>query len=142
MGTVHDAGGAATVWIQLSGAEDQGGRCQQAGQDPDGRQGPVHVAAGSQLRTGQRVDNGQVAVEAQAGQAEDAGVHVEEHHVAAYLAERHAKQPVVALRRVHGPQGQGHHEGQVSQSQGADVDVRSPALGLCSPYGEDDHAIP
>lgn len=99
------------------------------------------MATGSQLGAGQRVDDGQVPVEAHAGEAEDAGEHVEQDHIAADLTQGHSEGPVVALGCVNCPQRQSDHKGEVSQGQVADVDVSSSPLTLSSPHGEDDHPI-
>uniref|UniRef100_A0A3P8VJ41 Uncharacterized protein n=1 Tax=Cynoglossus semilaevis TaxID=244447 RepID=A0A3P8VJ41_CYNSE len=117
------------------------GHGQEPRQEPDGAQGRQHGASGAQPAAGQRVHDGQVAVEAQAGEAEDAGVHVDQHHVAAHLAEGHAEGPVVAQGGVDGPEGQGHHQGQVGQGQVADVDVDGPALGFGPRHQKKSHTL-
>uniref|UniRef100_A0A673WVJ0 Uncharacterized protein n=1 Tax=Salmo trutta TaxID=8032 RepID=A0A673WVJ0_SALTR len=102
-------GDEVAVLVILGGAEDE---C-----------GGLHVATRTQLGARQRVHDGQVAVKAHGGETEDAGVHVEQHHVAADLAEGHTEGPVVAQCSVHCPQWQSQHEGQVSHGQVAYVDV-------------------
>lgn len=138
---VHGAGCAVAGCIMYGGAEDQSRGGQETRQQPDGRQGGLRVPTGTQLGAGQGVHDGQVAVEAHAGEAEDAGVHVEQDHVAADLAQGHSEGPVVAHGCVDGPQRQSDHKGEVSQGQVADVDVSGSPLPLGSPHGEDDHPI-
>lgn len=138
---VHGTGRAVGFDVVHRGAEEQRGCGQHPGQEPDGGQRCPHVHSGAQLRAGEGVHDGHVAIQAQAGEAEHAGVHVEQNHVAADLAEGDAKGPVVSQGGVHGPEGQRHHKGQISQSQVSYVDVRSSPLVLGSPHGEDDYAV-
>lgn len=137
---VHGAYGLI-VEVLHGGPKEQRGQRQDPGQQPNGAEGCQHGAPGTQLVAGQGVHDGQVAVKTQAGQAEDAGVHVDQNNIAAYLAQSHAKRPVVAQSRVHSPERQGYDESEVSEGQVPDVDVCSPALGLGSPHCEDDHTI-
>lgn len=99
------------------------------------------MATGAQLGAGQGVNNGKVPIKAHAGETEDAGIHVEQDHIAADLTQGHSEGPVVAHGCVHSPQRQSHHEGEVSQSQVADVDVSRTPLALGSPHSEDDHSV-
>uniref|UniRef100_A0A3Q1GFN0 Uncharacterized protein n=1 Tax=Acanthochromis polyacanthus TaxID=80966 RepID=A0A3Q1GFN0_9TELE len=101
---VHGTRGPVAVEVIDGGAEQQRGHSQEARQQPNGTQGGQHGAPRAQPAAGQRVHDGQVAVKAQAGQAENTGVHVDQNHVAADLAQSHTKGPVVAQRRVHSPQ--------------------------------------
>ena len=75
---------------------------------------------------GHRPHDGQVAVQAEAGEAEDAGVHVDEDEIAAELAGEGPEGPVVVPIGVGGPERQGHHEGEVSHRQAGDEDVGRP----------------
>uniref|UniRef100_A0A3B4BVN7 Uncharacterized protein n=1 Tax=Pygocentrus nattereri TaxID=42514 RepID=A0A3B4BVN7_PYGNA len=75
-------GGTVGVFVVHGVAKEQCGRCQDARDDPNSSQRCPHVALGAQLGAGQRVDNGQVAVQAHASEAEDAGIHIEQYNVA------------------------------------------------------------
>lgn len=50
------------------------------------------------------MNDGQVTVKAQAGEAENAGVHVDQDDITADLAQSHTEGPVVAQSRVHSPE--------------------------------------
>lgn len=99
------------------------------------------MATSAQLGAGQGVNDGKVAVVAHAGEAENAGVHVEKDHVAADLTQGHSKGPVVPHGSVNGPQRQGDHKCEVGQGQVANIHVCSSPLTLGLPHGEDDHPI-
>ncbi len=139
---VHGARGIVGLSVVHRGTKQQRRCSQHTWEEPDGGQRGPHVSSGPQLCAGEGVNDGHVAVQTQAGEAEDTGVHVEQHHIAADLAEGHAKRPVVFQGGVDGPQRQGHHKGQVSNSQVSNVNVCSSPFGLSPPYGEDDHTIP
>lgn len=138
---VHGTRRAVGFEVVLGGTEEKSRGSQQTGEQPDGYQRASNVATSAELGSGQGVDDGQVAVEAHAGEAEDAGVHVEEHHIAADLAQGCPKGPVVPHGCVNSPQRQGDHEGEVRQGQVADVDVSGSTLALGSPHSEYDHSI-
>uniref|UniRef100_A0A8C9ZXG2 Uncharacterized protein n=1 Tax=Sander lucioperca TaxID=283035 RepID=A0A8C9ZXG2_SANLU len=132
---------ATEVGSQVQVGEGQCGHSQQARQEPNSTQRRQHGAPRAQPAAGQRVHDGQVAVKAQAGKAENTGVHVDQNNVAADLAQSHTKGPVVAQSCVHGPQRQGYNKGEVSNGQVSYVDICSPTFRFGSPDSKDDHAV-
>uniref|UniRef100_A0A3P9BSX2 Uncharacterized protein n=1 Tax=Maylandia zebra TaxID=106582 RepID=A0A3P9BSX2_9CICH len=119
---------AQTLGVIHSGAEQQRGHSQEARQEPNSTQRCQHGAPRTEPAAGQRVHDGQVAVKAQAGEAENTGVHVYQNNIAADLAQSHAKGPVVA---------QGC---EVSKCQVSYIDICSPTFRFGPPDSEDDHA--
>ena len=93
----------------------------------------VNQSAGEQLAQAPGVgvggpDHGQVAVQADEGQDENAAVQVDRvDHVHAHA--RHRAQPPVGQRRVHRPEGQREDEEEVRRREVQTVAVRQTAFG-------------
>lgn len=105
------------VGLHLSdGTKQEARQCQQPCQEPNPPQDPqgsVWVVAVVVVAWGPASSQHHVSLHTEHAEAEDAGVHVEGGEEAAEPAERLAKGPVEAQRRVGGPQGEGDQEAQV-----------------------------
>lgn len=93
------------------------GQAERKGKKPDGHAGNARVDHRAEPPRLHRVNDGEVAVDAERHQEKYAGVEVEDHQAGTGLAQELTKGPVVAFGGGGGPHGQGDEEGEIRNGQ-------------------------
>ena len=99
------------------------GHAEHKGEEPDHYTGDTCVHHSAEPAGPHRVHDGEVPVDAERWEEEDAGVKVKNHQPGTGLAQESSKGPVIAPGSEGGPHGQSDEEGEVRNGKVKDKDV-------------------
>jgi len=134
----EDADGLSGVdQLHVSNLQERDGCCQDPAAGADDAACTVLVLAPEEGGTGQ----GHVAIHAQAGEEEDAGIHVSKVEVVGEAAEEAAPEPGVVQHHLQHPDGQREQHAEVSNSHVDDVEVDQTLVAPCLPVDPDDKEV-